>query len=410
MRSLAAFAVALIVLDAGCTASQNGATEADSGTQSGHDAGVKPGNDAATQTGDDAGTITGTGSAAQVAMKLGRPAQFLVGLGNDGGGDAFKLGVALDFRYVYLTAGWRSWNSPDGDYVALQSQAAKQHNVIPMFTTWELPSLSSDGDTAAANDSTVMTQFWSDIETLYQKIAAYNDVAVVHFEPDWWGYCEQKAKEDPSKLPAKVTINSRCTDLSDDVGGMAKCLIKMGRAIAPKAIIGLHYTEWGAYNSQGQIDGTVAGKWLKALGADGGDIIVTDTVGLDRDCGCWEAGAPECMGRGSGPFCLDESNATSPNFHEQLALVKAMHDVLDRPVLWWQLPLGVPSATPGGTPGHYRDNRVHYLFSHVDEFVAVGGLGACFGTGAGNQTDVNTDGGQFKNAVTAYRASPVALP
>ena len=83
---------------------------------------------------------------------------------------------------------------------------------------------------------------------------------------------------------------------------------------------------------------------------------------------------------------------------------------LGKPMLWWQIPFGVPSNTPGGTPGHYRDNRVRYLFGHVQEFIDAGFAGAAFGTGAANQTDITTDGGQFRNAVTAYFARPVPLP
>jgi len=78
--------------------------------------------------------------------------------------------------------------------------------------------------------------------------------------------------------------------------------------------------------------------------------------------------------------------------------------------MWWQVPFGVPSTTPGGTTGHYRDNRVHYMFGHVAEFVAAGGLGAVFGTGAANQTYIDSDGGQFKTAVASYFASTTALP
>ncbi|MGE0323837.1 MAG: hypothetical protein AB7K71_09545 [Polyangiaceae bacterium] len=33
-----------------------------------------------------------------------------------------------------------------------------------------------------------------------------------------------------------------------------------------------------------------------------------------------------------------------------------------------------------------------------------------FGTGAGNQTYIDSDGGQFDDAVVKYYASPVALP
>jgi hypothetical protein len=81
-----------------------------------------------------------------------------------------------------------------------------------------------------------------------------------------------------------------------------------------------------------------------------------------------------------------------------------------KPILWWQLPLGVPSDTPGGTPGHFRDNKVHYLFSHVQDFIDAGGLGAAFGTGADGQTFVTTDDGQFDKATKAYYAAPLALP
>ncbi len=138
--------------------------------------------------------------------------------------------------------------------------------------------------------------------------------------------------------------------------------------------------------------------FLNGIGAGEADVIVQDM--LDRDAGCFEAHVdPNCQ-RNDGPWYWDESNQTSPNFHEYLEWAKAISDGLGKPILWWQVPFGVPSATPGGDAGRYRDNRVHYVFSHVAEFVAAGGLGITFGVGAGNQTYITTDGGQFRNAVT----------
>ena len=90
--------------------------------------------------------------------------------------------------------------------------------------------------------------------------------------------------------------------------------------------------------------------------------------------------------------------------------VDTVGDGLGKPIIWWQIPFGVPSDMEGGSAGHYRDNRVRYIFNHIDEFIAAGGLGAAFGVGAGNQTYIDSDGNQFKNAVTAYYANPVALP
>ena len=147
-------------------------------------------------------------------------------------------------------------------------------------------------------------------------------------------------------------------------------------------------------------------QYLRGLGADSADLVFTDM--LDRDAGCFEAAVdPNCQ-RG-GAFYWDANNQTSPNFHEHLVWAKAITDGIGKPMMWWQVPFGVPSDAPGGTPGHYRDNRVKYIFEHMDEFVAAGGVGAAFGVGAGNQTYIDTDGGQFRNAITNYFAAPHRL-
>ena len=148
-------------------------------------------------------------------------------------------------------------------------------------------------------------------------------------------------------------------------------------------------------------------KFFRAIDADQADFVATDV--LDRDAGCFEAHIdPNCKGSGK-PVYRDESNATSPSFHEELAMDKSLHEGIGLPILWWQVPLGVPSTNPGGTPGHYRDNHVRYIFAHLDEFILAGGFGAVFGTGAEHQTTIDTDGGQFKAAVTAYFAAPRPL-
>lgn len=49
------------------------------------------------------------------------------------------------------------------------------------------------------------------------------------------------------------------------------------------------------------------------------------------------------------------------------------------------------------------------FFDHVDELVAAGGAGMTFGTGAGGQTNLATDGDQLKTAAIAYMATPYPL-
>jgi len=240
------------------------------------------------------------------------------------------------------------------------------------------------------------------VKLLFQRIAMFNKPAVVHLEPDFWAYAEMQSKEDPTAMKVNLTANAPdCAGLSNDLVGMGHCLVKMARMYAPKAVVGFHASQWSA----GDPSATVA--FLKKVGADQADVVFADL--LDRDAGCFEAATdPNCM-RG-GNFYWDESNTTSPNFHDYLTWSKAISSGVGLPMIWWQVPFGVPSTTKGGTAGHYRDNRVHYIFSHIQEFIDAGGVGAVFGAGADKQTTPTTDGGQFKTAVTSYFAKPVALP
>jgi hypothetical protein len=145
---------------------------------------------------------------------------------------------------------------------------------------------------------------------------------------------------------------------------------------------------------------------MSQVGAEDADLVIMQT--LDRDAGCFEADGNECTR--DGEFYWDESNTTSPTFSEHLAEAQAYHTGLQKPLLWWQTPLGVPSDTPGGTVYHYRDNRVHYMFAHPQEFVDVGALGIVFSPGQSEQTNITTDGGQFQQACAAYLANPTPLP
>ena len=356
------------------------------------------------------GGSVGKSTAAAVATKLGRKANFLIGMGNDLPDDynwanagVHTLPVTLYLHYVYLVGlrgagGWPDWN-PDGYFPTIIGGVDDGKGVTPMSSVWSMAARGENRMDVLTDDS-FMGPYWAGAKLLFQRYAGELDKpAVVHIEPDFWAFAEQASRGDPSKVP--VHLHAECSGLPENLAGMGKCWIKLARTYAPKVVIGFHASAWAAGSA------TEIGTFLKAVGGDETDVIVIDM--LDRDAGCFEAGTlPECQ-RG-GKFYWDETNRTSPNFHEHLAWAKSVADILGKPILWWQLPFGVPSDTPGGTPGHFRDNRVHYLFSHVQEFVDAGGLGACFGTGAGDQTYITSDGGQFRDAVTGYYKSPVSLP
>jgi hypothetical protein len=325
----------------------------------------------------------------------------MIGMGNDDD-QGYSLGTPLDLHYVYLTSGWPTWNA-NGGYVDIVCSAAKKNNAVPMFTLYSIAG-NGEANTGTLTDDGYMKGYWDEAKLLFQRIAAFDAPAVVHFEPDWWGFAQQQSPGgDPAKLGVHVaSLAPDCAAQPNNMIGMGKCLVALARKYAPKAVVGFHASDW-ADPSPANI-----ASYLAQIGGTDADLVIIET--LDRDAGCFEAHTdPDCQ-RTDGPWYWDETNKTTPNFQEHLAWAKALSQGLGgKPILWWQMPFGVPSATPGGSAGKYRDNRVKYLFEHTAEFVAAGGVGAVFGVGSGNQTFITGDGGQFKNALTKYHLSPAPL-
>jgi hypothetical protein len=357
-----------------------------------------------------AGTNSGTSTAAEAARKLGREPNFLIGMGNDLAEDhnedgAYTLGVTLDLHYAYLVGlpgegGWPDWNE-GGYFVNILADSADEHGVTPMYDLYTMASR-GEANLEPLIDEGFMTLYWETLLLLYERLADFDKPAVVHFEPDFWAFAQQESGGDPSNVPALVgTLVEECAGEPEDLAGLGRCMLSLGRMYAPKVLLGFHASRWA-----GEAEDTIA--FLNGVGAGDSDFIGMDM--LDRDAGCFEAHVDEACQRDDGPWYWDETNQTSPNFHEYIDWSAQIGEGLGVPPLWWQIPFGVPSDEPGGTAGHYRDNRVRYIFNHIDEFVDAGGLGAVFGVGAGNQTYITTDGGQFQDAVTAYFADPYPLP
>jgi hypothetical protein len=368
-----------------------------------------PANAVVTINGSTAAASNGNGPAAKLALKLGLPSRLLLGLGGQGGTDQVtdiqSQALKVDIFEDYLGTGdWTGWNSPPCDYVCVVADKAKTVGAIPMYTYYQMAN-NGDGNIAVVNDATFMATYWSRLKLLFQDIAALKTPALVNFEPDFWGYAERNAPgSDPTKLAAVVSSNPDCASLPNTVVGYAGCLIVMARKYAPNAYVGFPPSSWGGNTTADVV------AFMNAVGAQGADFIVEQT--LDRDSGCFEV-TPQpsyCTRTGAGWY-WDESNQTHPNFQDHLAEAQAYHSGIGNlPIIWWQTPEGVPSATPGGTASHYRDNRMHYFLTHTAEMTAAGGLGVVFSTGETHQTNITTDGGQFQTLSGAYLAAPAALP
>ena len=370
------------------------------------------------------GSDTVRDRARALAQHLRGDGDFMIGLGNDNSGP-YDNDIPIDLHYAYLVGygdqgGWPTWNS-DGNYPLFFAETADGHGVTPMYIYYQLALELENGNDAVLADATRMHQYLADQRLLFTRLADTGLPAAIVYEPDFFGYLMQRAAggTGPDEIVARIHHDDmpECAALPETAAGLTRCVVAIARAVHPDTRISFAASAWGAWwdplDPSADIEARAreVGVFLRAVGADDTDFVAVET--LDRDAGFWETngGGPSCsVTDGSrGPVYWDATNASLPNFAQHLRWVGALTDELQLPALWWQTPLGVPSDTCGGTDEHYRDNRVRYFFDHVDELIDAGGAGATFGTGAGQQTHVGSDGGQFKAAATGYAAAPVAL-
>ncbi len=306
-------------------------------------------------------------------------------------------------------AWWGCWQydvPPPGDYVRSFASTCAGYSPaqVPMITYYQLLQSSgvSEGApevTSAATDATFMARYFNDWRFLLQQIGS--GVALLHIEPDFWGYAEQQSS-DPTTLPAAVTTANKtdCGSMPNTIAGMGQCMISMTRTYAPKALVSLHASAWStkidvSLNTDTSLD--VAGEakktaaFLAACGEDKADFVTVETS--DRDAGYYQT----VQGRNTW---WDATNAKLPSFHQDFAWVKALTEALGKPALWWQTPLG--NAAQNNTTNHYTDNRVDYFLPNMAELAAAHGIGAAFGAGAGDQTTPESDGNNFVNKANAY--------
>lgn len=389
--------------------SQGGGFAGNSGSQGSNGASQGGDGQSGGRTGGTGGTGSTGGGASPIpattalVTKLGKPARVLLGLGAGNPLEQMKgQGIHPDIVDTYLVGigagAWPTWNSPDGAYITYTAQAIQAYGAIPMFTLYQMAT-NGEGNLSGLNDATFMNNYWAQVRLMYQRIAALGTPVLINLEPDFWGFVAAQAPDrDATRLAAVVNSQPECGGLPNTAGGLGQCLVQMGRQIAPKALVGFPPAFWS---------GTPAaiGAQMKAVGAHQADFIVAQTS--DRDAGCREVPSPpaECTGR-SGPFYWDESNIASPNFHESQRQISDYRAALGNglPILWWQTPMGVPSATPGGTDLHYRDNRVDYMLRNTQEYADAHTFALVFSSGGAHQTSISTDGGQFARLSGQYLA------
>ncbi|MBM4361530.1 MAG: hypothetical protein FJ104_02530, partial [Deltaproteobacteria bacterium] len=305
---------------------------------------------------------------------------------------------------------WGCWQwdqDPPGAYVRDFVAAVAGDGQIPMITYYEELQTSGAsegrGQVDAATSAAFMGRYLADYRFVLDQLAT--STALLHLEPDFWGYVEH-ANEDPHSVPMAVaSASSECQGFEDSAAGLARCMIAMARRVAPGVRVGLHASAWGTKidvlaNTDPSFDvageGRKLARFLDALGAREGDFIAIDYS--DRDAGFYEQQGREAW--------WDATDATLPSFSQALTWTRAVGEALALPVVAWQVPVGNMSLDD--TNQRYRDNRVDYFFDHMDRVAEASIAALAYGAGEGQQTNPSTDDGNLVARTNAYGRARVA--
>ena len=337
----------------------------------------------------------------------------------------------LDVRYIYLadaifdsetpcsscasqcrTSWWGCWQDaqrPPGQYLRDFLAKAESARQIPMITYYTFAQTSgTESQVSPANNLSFLRRYFNDWRFMLQQIGQRK--AILHVEPDLWGYAQHRDAQSPNNLPAVVrTANpTDCGNFENTFAGFAKCLIHMVRVYAPNARVGLHASAWATgmdvnINRNTSLNITDqaqrVGNYMNALGANEADFLAVEA--LDRDADYYR------LFRGEDRWWNE--NQQLPNFAQHFQWVTELRRIIGKPLVWWQLPVGNPNLP--NQYQRYRDNRANYFLnpSHVDEMVSMGGVLLAFGAGAGDQTNPLTDGGNLAGLMSAYKQSSAGL-
>jgi hypothetical protein len=358
-------------------------------------------------------------AAAAIALPAWAPSHVEVGLASQPGGAQHVRAEHASWRYQYLAggvntgSGWSTWN-PDGTFVSLYVKESRRAGVTPVFTYYQLlPSHGAgdgkgeaDRDLANLDDPALMKAYYADFALALQRVHDEDQgkLAIVHVEPDLWGYVEQRAGagDDSASVPAAVAASGdpRLRGLPDTAAGFAQALLRLRDAVAPEVKLGYHMSTWGTGTDPVQqnpslkaVDRLAArsAKFYNNLHARF-DMVFSDPS--DRDDG-FDLKVNHDHGR---------SRWTAGDYARDERWLAAMHAATRLPLVMWQIPLG-NSYLPN-TPGRYRDTHVQTLLGPSSKarraYRDAGVIALLFGGGADGTTSEKTDGGVFERLAASY--------
>ncbi|MGH6793743.1 MAG: fibronectin type III domain-containing protein, partial [Methylocella sp.] len=204
--------------------------------------------DAAGNTSAPSNTVSATTQAGQVTSRMGQlPRHFGIWLRSPQNELSWMTGsgVPWEYRYQYITPGWKTWNSPSGKVVSNYTTDSVNNGYIPVFTWYQLSGMYYTGTWVNWPDElkspTTMNSYYGDFALLMQKIAATGTTkpVFVHVEPDLWGFMQQYYGGDPAVIPVSVASSgfAGLSGFANNASGFAQALLAIRNAYAPNVIL-----------------------------------------------------------------------------------------------------------------------------------------------------------------------------
>lgn len=351
---------------------------------------------------------------AQAPLPSGWPSQQVeIGLADfPNGAAALRATTTFAFRYQYLAggvntgSGWATWNT-NGDFPRYYIQESVAAGITPVFTYYMLLQSTpgggseSDADYTNANNTATMTAFYNDLILFFQKAALFpNTKVILHVEPDFWGYMEQRSTNDDARtVSAKVSETgiAALAGLPSTVAGMAQAVVRLRNAYAPNVILGYHISVWGTRvdialqnPTDAEVD-VLAQRAAAFYGSLGASFDIAFAEFSDRDSGFYQYVYGD---QGRSWWDVDD-------FRRNVRFLSGFTTLASKRIVMWQIPLGNQAMrSVNNTWAHYQDNRVQWLFdeparTHLQAYRDAGVVAFLFGGGAGGTTcacDANSDG------------------
>lgn len=369
-------------------------------------------------------------------------------------GDATHMRATAPFglRSQYLAGGantgtgWSTWN-PDGAFVTYYAQDSRDRGMRSVFDYYMLlqsqPATGADDgakDFSNLNNDATMRAYYADLRLFFMRASAFApNTIVLHFEPDLWGFLQQRSRaDDATTVTARVAATglSELAGLPDNAAGLARAVLRLRDQFAPGVLVAYHLSVWGTGNDilysdppDATVDalGARAANFYMSLGASF-DLVFTDPS--DRDAAFKQL----VYGDGGSSWWSAADYARNARFVARFTAAVA------KPVVLWQAPMGnTKMRAMNNTWDHYQDNHVEWFLedpgrAHLTTYANAGVVAIIYGRGSDGGTcacdaandgvtdptpingntrvslSADDDGGYFRSVAAAYYADgPLAL-